>query len=373
MNLLQFEDYTQEQYADAVRKTFPEQISFLENGSTLQKVRPHGVTEADIVALGRMLVSAKKLEKMTEEAGGSVADLGSYPRVALNALTFAFSNSPLSAIASTQPIDHHQGYVYFEDWEAATDRGNVTAGQKLMSTLGKPDVSPNGNFTGLERRNYLFLDVNSDADDSYEDVALGGDELYNTPLDPQKVFISGQFTVDVGGAQTVTLPSLQADPQTGFFSYVKYISSTPVGITGTVNFEEGTATFAFIETPDTIDLKASFQTMADVTADVPRAQLKIQTKQVNAHFKFLKTLIGFQESYEASKRLGINVEQKSTMNLATTLNNELFNQALLLMLNTIPANTKVTFMKSSYYAQQLKYYTRGSRLRCSLSVPETFE
>lgn len=64
----------------------------------------------DYYCLGQQLESFDIYKSISEEEG-SLAQLGRIPHVAYDVLTVAYGQSPVSVIASVQPIDEETGSV----------------------------------------------------------------------------------------------------------------------------------------------------------------------------------------------------------------------------------------------------------------------
>ncbi len=101
----QLKDKQMERDADRYLKAYRPYIEMLESNSLISKVR--SITPYDVYSLGRQLESFEQYKMLTEE-DGTVAQLGRIPDVAFDVITVTYGTSPISAMASVQPIEEER-------------------------------------------------------------------------------------------------------------------------------------------------------------------------------------------------------------------------------------------------------------------------
>jgi hypothetical protein len=324
--------------AEAYIKKYPSQMASLDK-SPLSRVRPHGLEAVDYVNLGKQLESWEGYHKFCE-ADGSVTQLGQYPNIALDALTVNFGQSPISVIAATQPIDEVQGIVYFRDFQAQNTRGNVTAGENILSTLSIPDVFPK-DFASDSLFNNTFLTDGSPSSGIYTAVSLTGGEDFGSPINPQTITLYGTVVVASG---TATFANIVPDPVSGAFSQVAKEGSTSgyLAVQGTVNYTNGTVSLTLTsldsQSLTSVSFSGSYQTVEEANTDLQKAILVLQTKPVRARFFALKSTMGLAESYMLRKRFGISAEEEIAKDLVVALNLEIMNTAVDILSSNVPTS-----------------------------------
>jgi len=133
---------------DAVMKNFSEYerkyrnyFDVFESKSAISKAG-RKVTEWDLAVLGSQL-SQFETWKSFKESNASADDLGVLPKIALDVITAANASSVIPLFASVQPINERKGLVWFKNVVAKTTRGNIKAGETLLSAtsgrVGLPD------------------------------------------------------------------------------------------------------------------------------------------------------------------------------------------------------------------------------------------
>jgi hypothetical protein len=339
---------------DSPKSKYHKYMKALEN-SPLNKVRPHGVTAIDKATLGKQLEQWDTYVKLVED-DGNIASLGTYPNVALDALTVTFGASPINVIASVQPIEEVQGLVYFRNFVAQNTRGNVTAGQNILSSLQAPDVFPQG-YASDTVMSTTFINDSSPSGATYSNVALAGSADFGSPINPQTIVLSGTVTFSAG---ICAFAGISPNPSTGAFSQVVEAGSSGTyhSVRGVVNFSNGQVTLTFDATPTNTVMVAKYQTIEEDNTDLQKAILVLQSKQVLARFFSLKSTIGLAETYMLRKRFGISAEEEIARDLTVSINNEIVNTAVNLISSNIPsANTTVSWTRQpesgvSYFEHQ---------------------
>lgn len=327
--------------AEHYKKRYKSHIAVLE-ASPLQKARPHGITEYDVVALGRQLDAFRKHVKLRESVG-SKGNLDVLPRIGLEVLTANFGISPLPLIAGVQPIADEVGLVWFEDFVAQNTRGNVTTGDSLITTLAGPDVYPE-NYTSDTLLTSQFINAANGAQ-TYNDVALGGVNDVIAPVDPQRCTIYGSAVFNAG-ADTATFDSMTVDPSTGKFSNAQVVNGTLYTVYGTVDFEAGTADVQFSADPSgQTSIYADFAILEEAADDIVSAILTYQSKTVKARFFALKSTFGLFQQFVANARWGMNLQDEMTKKLVQALNNEAMNLVLSKIIALVPNSAKMTWKR----------------------------
>jgi hypothetical protein len=330
-----------EEGAEHYEKKFARQMAIVDK-SPLNRVRPHGITAVDKVALGKQLESWSKYVQLCE-ADGSITQLGTYPNIALDCLAVNFGQSPINVIASVQPIDEVQGLVYFRQFVAQNNRGNVTAGQTLLDTLALPQAFPEGYASDTSVNATVVTDGSPATPATYTNVALAGAGTdFGSPVNPQTISLSATV-VNTDG--TAVFSGLVPNVSSGAVSGVaqKGSSNTYLSLYGTVNYQNGTVSLTVANvtgsgTNTSVSVTSTFQTVEEANVDLQKAILVLQTKQVRARFFALKSTIGLAESYMLRKRFGISAEEEIAKDLTTSLNLEIMFTAVDLIQSNIPSS-----------------------------------
>jgi hypothetical protein len=307
--------------------------------SPLAKVRPHGVTAIDVVNAGQMFEKWDVYQKYCEDTG-NLSNLGQMPNVAKDILAVNFGASPINVIASVQPMEDLQGFVAFKDWVAQNTRGNVTSGQKLLSTLAAPDVFPgaggNGYMTDAFATSTLVSDGGGTA--SYTNLTVNAGQDFVGPIDPRRCVLNATVVFSGG---TAVYSGVIADPSSGNFSQMVNVAGTWIGMHGVVNFKTGVVTsLAFTQTPSTTSnatlVQISYNSIPEANTDIQSAILQIVTKPIAARFFHLKATFGTAEKFLYSKRYNMDLDGEVAQDLTVSINNEIMNTAVGLLTSNIP-------------------------------------
>jgi hypothetical protein len=251
-----------ENQAEAYLKKYKRQIEFLESESLISKVR--SVDIHDVYTLGKQLESFEAYKTVCEE-DGSIAQLGKIPNIALDVITLTYGVSPVSAIASVQPIDEENGIVYFKNVYSQTKKGNINQGDLLISptTLASP-------IAGLST-DRITLEV---------DKTVSGTTDYKFNLPDEKVL---PYSVKV------TVGELEATDN-GKGILVGY------DIQGTVDYYTGIVTVSLRNKPTSeMAIYADYSINFEESKTLPQIQLKLDNKYVKARVFALKSTLGLEQ------------------------------------------------------------------------------
>lgn len=326
-----------EKEAGKYKKKYGALLESLEH-SPLKAVRE--ITWNDHYALGKQLDQFCDFVSMCED-DGTVAQLGKLPLMALDLLSFTYGVSPINAIASVQPIDDVQGMVMFRDLIAQDSRGNVVAGQSVLSTLGLPTAFPKG-YASDTVFNEQFLSVPAGSVASWANIQLGGTDSNKAPLYNQRFTVRLNFSVTGGRSTSFPLAfSMNADPDTGAFSQVL---TPPEGalvyVAGNVDYVSGKIVLLQIsETPDAnpINGYADYVCLPEAMTDIQKLTMRLQQKPIWARLFTLKGTLGTAEAYQLKKRYGVNGEQMMAEDLTAAINMEIMNEAVGIIQANMPA------------------------------------
>lgn len=282
------------------------------SASPLAKART--LTPYDYYALGKQLENWDRYKEMCTE-DGTLANLGKIPNIAYDVITVGYGASPLSVMASTQPIDEEQGMVYFKEVIASTTRGSHTAGNMIFDPR-------NGGITPLSG-------YSSDRVVQALGNTAGGTQSYsgninNTPLRTQRVKIS-----------IPTLNLTAVDNGEGFL--IGY------DIQGTINYSTGAYTIALANDPAGVHaIVAESSTSFEGAPDIPRINLRLAHKQINAIVFALKDTVGLEQSYAMRRRFGLIAEDEITNDLVAAINSEMVSLGIAKLSAAAVGNTNFT-------------------------------
>lgn len=307
---------SQNHEAENYVKKYRDQMESLESKSLMAKVKENsgGVSPYDIYALGKQLDAWNYYRDMCE-AEGTLSQLGKLPNIALDVITVAYGTSPLSVIASTQPIDEELGTVYFKSVIACDTRGNVTAGDKIINPEAAADVAPE-NYAG-------DLIVENVATTVATQLSYGI-VLAEAPIRPFKVEVA------VG---SLTLRAI--DDGSGVL--------LGNGLFGTVDYITGAMTIDFAADPGNgADILVTYSVDFEGAATIPSIGMTNEFKTVRARIWALKSTIGIFQSFAMRKRFGMVAEDEAATDLVSALNAEMMNTAIKLLRANVQGNTNFT-------------------------------
>jgi len=293
-------------------KKYRTQVEMLESSSLISKVRE--ITPYDIHALGKQLDTFTVYKDLCEE-DGTLAQLGKIPNVAFDVITVAYGTSPISTIASVQPIDEERGTVYYKNVIAQNTRGNVTAGDKIASAINFEDVAPVG-YAGDRVTEVAGTTV--DGTTSYSFTLAGA------PIRTQSVNI---------GVGNLALPNM--DDGLG--------NVLGRGLSGTINHATGAVTISLASNPGAGKLIAvTYATDFEASQDIPKIIFKLDTLSVNARVFALKDTIGLEQTYALRRRFGMISEDEVAKDLIAAINSEVMNTAVMQLAARAVGNTTWT-------------------------------
>jgi ABC-type oligopeptide transport system ATPase subunit len=266
--------------ADKYFKRYKPQMQVLESHSPLSKLR--SITPYDHYALGKQLEQFEVYKELCED-NGTAAQLGKLPDLAFDIITVNYGTSPISALASVQPLDEEQGTIYYKNVFAVSKRGSVdpTAGPEMI--VGA---------TQMENRELMGY-----AGDTLTQAVAGGtvdaDLTYTTtvgygPIKP--------------GTVIVTVPALN-------LTAVDNMQGKLVGynLQGLINYVTGVVDIQFIQNPGAGHaINVTYATDFEMTDTLPQIQFKLDTKSVRAKVYALKDTVGLEQSYALRRRFGLD-------------------------------------------------------------------
>ena len=258
------------------------------------------LTSFDYYALGKMLESWETVVAICE-ANGSMADLGILPRIAQDVITVSFGTSPMSLIASVQPIDEEVGTVYYKRLLAHAAAGNMSTAEEIVGVGGGMQQIPNS---------YSAAKISSEdvgADDST--LPYSG-TLANTPVRPRSIKVT--YVTALG---TFTAEDTPTNATEGTISgpYV----------TGTIVYATGVYTLTFVGDAPTSAL-VDYQVNFEAATDIRQIDTDLTSKEVRAMPYALKGTIGLLKRFQLMKRFGSVAEDELAMDLTNMLNVEQF-------------------------------------------------
>lgn len=285
-------DQKVEKGADRYFRRYRAQCEAL-SASPLAKAR--SLNAYDYYALGKQLENWDRYKEMCSE-DGTLANLGKIPNIAYDVITVGYGASPLSVMASTQPIDEEQGMVYFKEVIATSSRGSHNAGDMIFDPRNG-GTTPLAGFSS--DRVTQSLGSTTAATQSYSGT------INNTPLRTQRV--------------SITIPSLN-------LSAVDNGAGLLIGynIQGTIDYATGAYTIELANDPAGAHaIVAESSTSFEGSVDIPRINLRLAHKQINAIVFALKDTVGLEQSYAMRRRFGLIAEDEITNDLVAAINSEM--------------------------------------------------
>lgn len=280
-----------ERDAERYMRKFSAQMNILESNSAVSKIRSIGAY--DYYALGKQLEAFEDYRNICEE-DGTLAQLGRIPDVAFDVLTVAYGASPISVMASVQPIEEEKGIVYYKNVVATSTRGNIQAGSTLFAPIGGEVNTPIGYASDTTT---LVVAQTADATTEYN-FTVG-----SVPLRPYKQIVQiGEMTArDDGNGHLI-----------GY------------GVQGTINYVTGAGTLKFFDQP-AVGVDIVFNACQDMEAskELPSLVLKMATKTVEARTFVLRDTIGLEQSYALRRRFGLVAEDEVAADLIASINSEI--------------------------------------------------
>lgn len=288
-----------------------------------------GRSASHINALGQML-DQWEMYKAKKESNGTIASLGDVPTIAAGVITASFSSNAMNVICNVQPLPEQQANIYFEDTKAASTRGNVTAGQLLLSPNAMPEVFP-VNFSGNAVTAELGK-TKTDAATVTFDGVLTADRL---PMLPRTVTVGVAFAA---GAE------IAVDDGQGAL----------IGKTfgGSLDYKTGRVILNFFTQPaEEANISIGYGHNLESTTPEDKndeVEIEVDLKAVNVSAKMyaLRAQLGIFKQFTMEQRFGIDGKERLAVRLTQELNNELTNEAIVKLINSCPADSKETWNKT---------------------------
>lgn len=290
-----------EQGAERFLRKYRPLVEALESHSLLSKVR--AIRPFDIYAMGSQLEMFETYKLMCEEEG-TASQLGRLPMVALDVIAANYGSSPLSAIASVQPIQEEQGLVYFKKLIATQTRGNVTAGQAVQNAVQLEDVAAQGYAHDLVTENVGTGDGS---------VKAFNVTVSHFPIRP------GSLSLTVAGTAAKVYDDMEGN-------------LLGKGVEGAINYATGAVTLSFVTAPTTGQVLAvTYATDFEADTNIPQVQFKLTTKPVHARVYALKSTVGLEQAYALRQRFGMVADDEIANDLVNQINAETMNVAISLL------------------------------------------
>jgi hypothetical protein len=311
------EEHLAEGAAERYLKQYPDHMKALESHSLLSKVR--SITPYDIYALGMQLDAFQAYKKFCED-DGTISALGTIPNIALDVITATYGTSPLSVIASVQPIDEERGNVYYKQVIAETTKSSITAGQSVWDTQGAPQTILQNYASST---NTVLLGTTGSSASSSYNFTLTSALL---PIRPGKVSVTYAGSV----------PLTAVDDGNG--------NLLGQGFWGTVNYTTG-AFVVYFNTLPTINtnINATIDQVYDGATNIPQINFKLASKAVVANLFALKDTVGLEQSYAMRRRFGMIAEDELTKDLVASINSEIVNTLIINLVAATPSANMQTF------------------------------
>lgn len=356
--------------AEITWRRWPTLVEQLERDSPLSRRR--GIMQEDVAALGQMLHQWEAYQRFCE-SNGSLADLGTLPKHALEIITADFGTSIMPHIASIQPIRERLGIIYFKTVKATKPRGAIGEGDTFQhpfypphdaaATGGEKYAQANLRYPGADNSLYAgeyqqtTFDVPGNATDN---VFTNPGLLASTiKIRPRSAIISGSV-VTADGTLTVKL----IDDGDG--------NLLGAGCHGKIRYESegggddaGVYSLTFTSIPTNANHTLTFEYASDFeeSGDVPEVNFTIDYTDISAEIFALTQAAGMFKAFEFQNRFGQSSEEMVARDLVGALNLEIGNAAisrLAAQADALPNNNVnfpigvPQFISYSEHMQQLK-------------------
>jgi hypothetical protein len=302
--------------ANLYYRKYRSHMNALESSSMLSKVRK--IRPFDIYALGSQLQMFENYKRICEDEG-TASQLGRLPQIALDVISASFGSSPLTAIASVQPMQEEIGIIYYKQLIAQNSRGqNIQPGTVLQD--------------GQAIEQQPMLGYSYDRVQAAPVVTSTGTGTYTlnfgasqTPIRPGSVGITFSGTIPLNFNSTVQ------DNSTGYL--------LGVSVSGVINYAAGTMVLTFTSDPGTgLVINTFYSTDYEGAPNIPQVQMKLASKQLQARIFALKSSIGLEQSYALRNRFGKVAEDEVALDLVNAINTEMMNVAIVQINATAQAN-----------------------------------
>lgn len=319
-------DQKAQEYFEKYRK----QIESLEKDSILKEVR--NINSYDISALGQQLENWDNYMVMCEETG-SVSSLGNIPNIAHDVITVAYGSSPISTIASVQPIEEEHGMVYFKEVRTHKARGSIGADTVIARSDGVPDAYPSADgspFAG-DRIQAGSIDLVANTDTYSLTVPA-----HSRPLRPFKTEVTADTSA--AGNNSLLPDSFRWRDIDGDGTLL-----SAEGGTGTVDYSTGVVSVSFpagsIKVALTGGIKVWVSTDFESQDEIPTVNMKLTTKPVKARVFALRNTIGLAQAYALNKRFGMQAAEDLATDLVAEINTEIMRGLINLLNANVRGNT----------------------------------
>jgi len=370
-----------EQSADLAAKRWPSLIETFVGDSVLAKTR--GVFVEDVAALGEMLGQWEKYQNFCE-AQGTLADLGTLPKHALEIITADFGTSIVPHVASVQPIKERLGIIYFKTVKTTKQRGNMDVGDYMQHPFYPPHdaAGDDADIESLDTLRYpegyagekviVALTV-GDADDSQQTFAVDDASEISSSIVPAGAYVRPRSVVLTGtytpaeSSEVVTVKAIDDGEGSllgnGITGTVRYI---PTDAAGEDTGRAGITSIAFAYPPKvatTPTFTLEYATDFEESGYVPEVNFTVEYTDIAAEIFALTQSTGMFKAFEFSNRFGQSAEEMVARDLTGALNLEIGNAAisrLVAAAESIPYNTVTfnagvpQFISYAEHMQQLK-------------------
>ncbi len=288
--------------ADLYFKKYKTFVEDLEKHSLVGKVKSIGAS--DVVALGSQLAQWEDYLEYCNESG-NVNALGNLPKIAMDVITAVYGTSPLSVVASVQPIEELHGLVYFKQLRYTDSKGSVTAND-IMTDPRTGTVTPSG--------------YSSNKIEGEEGATGNGTLTAFTFTLAAKPIINGSLLITVEDA-----PAIYCEDVGVRGSDINEGTLLGVGVSGTVNYISGVVVLKFAAAVvDTKKIYAAYQENYELASDIPTISTFMDSKHVKAHVYALKGTVGMIQSFQMRKRWGTTLSDDLAKDLVSEINKEIF-------------------------------------------------
>ncbi len=270
--------------------------------SPLAKIRQ--ITPMDIAVLGDQLskwdLYAKEGLQISENADGTLSDLGPLPKYAYDVVTAQYAASIVPLICSVQPIPGQQGFVYFKQIQALSTRGNVNSGDILRNALAAPDKQAVG-FAGANNDKSVATTVAGNLDYTFP----VGTSVRERTLELTVSGITGKMVDDGQGHL--------------------YSVGAHIGY-GDITYSSGVVNLHLAADPGNgKTVSVTFETDYEASGDLPTTQLQFVSSDVRAEVFATRTEYGQLKTFELRNTFGTDIEQEVISDITSELNAEIGN------------------------------------------------
>lgn len=298
--------------AENYEKKYKPHVELFENSIIGRHI---GRSASHINALGKMLDSWEQY-KAKKESNGTIATLGDVPTVAAGVITASFASNAMNVICNIQPLPEQSANIYFEETKSASTRGNVTAGQMLLSPNAAPEVFP-VNFSGNAVTAVIGQTSTTAATLTFPAAAP------QLPILPRTATVAVAFT---------TGTELAVDDGQGGL-----IGKTFGGV---IDYKTGNITINFFEQPaEEADISLGYGYNMEAAKSEVEVEVDLKTFNVTAKMYALRAQLGIFKQFTLEQRFGIDGKERLAVRLTQELNNELTNEAIAKVIAMCPTDS----------------------------------